>query len=438
MTHSNGRRRVVVTGQGVVTPLGTGVDKFWAAMQRSDCGIREVQSFSTEDLYITIAGEVPDFDPRERLQSKQLLLADKFSQYAGCAAQEAVTQAKLEYPLKDNEAYRAACIIGSGVGGLTTLEFSYKMLFKENKRATHPLTLLKAIGSSASAHVSIEYGIKGPTFGVVSACSTATHSIGLTYRMIREGLVDLGLAGAAEASLNWGATRAWQAMRVLSPDGLWPFAKKRNGTVLAEGAGILMLEEFEHAKARGAPILAEVMGFGMTADAADMVNPSIDGASTAMQIALDDASLAPSDIDYVNAHGTATAVNDINETRAIKRVFGNAANKVSISSTKSMHGHCLGAGGGIEAVAAIKAIGEGYVPATVGLDEPDPECDLDYTPNTGRQREINYAMSNSFAFGGLNAVIVFGRRTEHDNGVEAAEGEGIRHGVIDLALASRV
>ncbi len=398
----------MVTGQGVVTPLGTGVDKFWAAMQRSDCGIREVQSFDTEDLYITIAGEVPDFDPRERLQSKQLLLADKYSQYAGCAAHEAVTQAKLEYPIKDSDSYRAACIIGSGVGGLTTLEFSYKMLFKENKRATHPLTLLKAIGSSASAHVSIEYGIKGPTFGLVSACATATHSIGMTYRMIREGLVDVGLAGAAEASLNWGATRAWQAMRVLSPDGLWPFAKKRNGTVLAEGAGILMLEEYERAKDRGAPILAELMGYGMTADAADMVNPSIDGASTAMQQALDDSGLAPSDIDYINAHGTGTMVNDINETRAIKRVFGNAANKLSISSTKSMHGHCLGAGGGIEAVAAIKAIGENYVPPTVGLDEPDPECDLDYTANTGKTREVNYAMSNSFAFGGLNAVLVFG------------------------------
>jgi nodulation protein E len=408
MTQSDARRRVVVSGHGVVTPLGTGVDKFWAALKKGECGIRQVQSFSTEDLYITIAGEIPDFDPKERLQSKSLLLADKYSQYAGCAAQEAVAMSKLEVPLQGNNAYRAACIIGSGVGGLTTLEFSYKMLFKENKRATHPLTLLKAIGSSASAHVSIEYSIKGPTFGVVSACSTATHAIGLVYRMIREGLVDVGLAGAAEASLNWGATRAWQAMRVLSPDGLWPFAKKRNGTVLAEGAGILMLEELEHAKARGAPILAELLGYGMTADAADMVNPSIDGASTAMQMALDDSHLAPSDIDYVNAHGTATTVNDINETRAIKRVFGNAANKLSISSTKSMHGHCLGAGGGIEAVAAIKVIGEGFIPPTVGLDEPDPECDLDYTPNVGKTREVNYAMSNSFAFGGLNAVIVFG------------------------------
>ncbi len=408
MKHSNGRRRVVVTGQGVVTPLGTGVDRFWSALKAGECGIRQVKGFSTEDLYITIAGEVPDFDPRERLKSKPLLLADKYSQYAGCAAHEAVTRAKLEVPLKDSESYRAACVIGSGVGGLTTLELSYKMLFKENKRATHPLTLLKSIGSSASAHVSIEYGIKGPTFGVVSACSTATHSIGLVYRMIREGLVDMGIAGAAEASLNWGATRAWQAMRVLSPDGLWPFSKKRNGTVLAEGAGILMLEEYERAKERGAPILAELIGYGMTADAADMVNPSIEGASTAMQMALDDAGLSPSDIDYVNAHGTATAVNDINETNAIKHVFGNAANKLSISSTKSMHGHCLGAGGGIEAVAAVKAIQHNFIPPTVGLHDPDPECDLDYTPNAGREREVNYAMSNSFAFGGLNAVLVFG------------------------------
>ncbi len=408
MTQSNGRRRVVVTGQGVVTPLGTGVEKFWTGLKSGSCGIREVESFETDELYITIAGEVPDFDPRERELSKQLLMADKYSQYAGCAAREAVLQSGLETPISDEDAFKTACIIGSGVGGLTTLEFSYKMLFKENKRATHPLTLLKAIGSSASAHVSIEYGIKGPTFGVVSACSTATHSIGVVYQMIKSGLVDTGIAGAAEASLNWGATRAWQAMRVLSPDGLFPFSKTRNGTVLAEGSGILVLEEYEKAKARGAPILAELMGFGMTADAADMVNPSIEGAATAMKIALDEAELAPSDIDYVNAHGTATAVNDVNETRAIKHVFGNAANNLSISSTKSMHGHTLGACGGIEAAASIKAIEEKFVPPTIGLAETDPECDLDYTPNQGKARDVNYVMSNSFAFGGLNAVLVFG------------------------------
>ncbi|MFD0987604.1 beta-ketoacyl-[acyl-carrier-protein] synthase family protein [Methyloligella solikamskensis] len=408
MTKTNGRRRVVITGHGVVTPLGTGVEKFWSGLKAGKVGIREVESFDTQDLYITIAGEVPDFDPKVHLKSRPLMLADKYSQYAGCAAAEAVEMSKIETPIADKEAYRSACVIGSGVGGLTTLEFSYKMLFQENKRATHPLTLLKAIGSSASAHVSIEYGIKGPTYGLVSACSTASHSIGNVYRMIREGLVDFGIGGAAEASLNWGATRAWQAMRVLSPDGLFPFSKNRNGTVLAEGAGILMLEEYEHAKERGAPILAELMGYGSTADAADMVNPSIDGASAAMEMALTDSELSPSDIDYINAHGTATAVNDLNETRAIKRVFGNAANNVSISSTKSMHGHCLGAGGGIEAVAAIKAIEENYVPPTAGLTDPDPECDLDYTPLQGKEREVSYAMSNSFAFGGLNAVLVFG------------------------------
>jgi nodulation protein E len=388
--------------------LGTGVNKFWTALKNGECGIRQVRGFPTEDLHITIAGEVPDFGPMERTLSKQFLLADKYSQFAGCAAKEAVEQSGLEVPLKGEKGYRAACIIGSGVGGLTTLEFSYKMLFKENKRASHPLTLVRAIGSSASAHVSIDYGITGPTFGVVSACSTASHAIGLVFRMIRGGLIDLGLAGAAEASLNWGATRAWQAMRVLSPDGLWPFAKRRNGTVLAEGAGVLMLEEFDHAKARGAKILAELVGFGMTADAADMVNPSIDGASTAMQVALDDGQLSPSDIDYINAHGTATVVNDLNETRAIKRVFGNAVNNLSVSSTKSMHGHCLGAGGAIEAVTAIKAIEENFVQATVGLDESDPECNLNYTPNVGRKRDVSYAMSNSFAFGGLNAVLIFG------------------------------
>ena len=408
MSDSNGRRRVVLTGQGVVTPIGTGVDNFWPALKQGACGIDEVTSFDTDDLYITIAGEVKDFEPKERLPSKQFLLADKYSQFAGSAAHEAVQQSGMEVPLKDEEAYRAACIVGSGIGGITTMEFSYKMLFREGKRATHPLTLLRTISSSAAAHISIEYGIRGPVYGIVSACSTAPHAVGTVYRMIREGLIDLGICGASEASLAWGTTRAWQAMRVLSPDGLWPFSGTRNGTVLGEGAGLFVLEEYERAKARGATILAELVGYGMTSDAADMVNPSIEGASTAMQMALDDARLSPDSINYINAHGTATTVNDINETRAIRRVFGKAAEKLSISSTKSMHGHLLGAGGGVEAVATVQAMRENFAPPTIGLSEPDPECDLDYTPNKGRKREITYAMSNSFAFGGLNAVLVFG------------------------------
>jgi nodulation protein E len=406
MTGPNGARRVVVTGQGVVSAIGTDVGTFWTSLKEGRCGVGQINGFDLQDLYITIAAEVKDFDPRERCPSKPLLLADRYSQFAGAATIEAMTQAGFDGRVPNG--YRAASVIGSGIGGLATMEQGYVDLFIHKKKATHPLTLLRTIASSAAAHVSIEYGIKGPCFGTVSACATATHAIGLVYQMVRSGMIDLGVAGASEACLTFGSMRSWQAMRVLSPDGCWPFAKRRNGTVLAEGAGVLVLEELDHAKARGATPLAELVGFGMTSDAEDMVNPSIEGPTVAMQIALDDARLSPSDIDYINAHGTATTVNDINETRAIRRVFDNAAEKVSISSTKSMHGHCLGAGGGVEAVASIKAIGENFVPPTIGFDEPGEGCDLDYTPNEGRAREVNYAMSNSFAFGGLNAVLIFG------------------------------
>lgn len=406
MTGPNRARRVVVTGQGVVSAIGTGVDAFWSNMRRGACGIGPITNIQLQDLYITIAGEVKDFDPRERCPSKPFMLADRYSQFAGAAAIEAMTQAGFEGRVPNG--HRAASIIGSGIGGLATIESGYVDLFIHKKKATHPLTLLRSIASSAAAHVSIEYGLKGPCFGTVSACATAAHAIGLTFQMIRSGMVDLGVAGASEACVTFGSMRSWQAMRVLSPEGCWPFSKHRNGTVLAEGAGILVLEELEHALARGAKPIAELMGFGMTSDAADMVNPSIEGPTVAMQIALDDAGLGPSDIDYINAHGTATTVNDVNETRAIRQVFGKAADAVSVSSTKSMHGHCLGAGGGVEAVACIKAIEANFVPATIGFDQPGDECDLDYTPNEGRSRQVNYAMSNSFAFGGLNAVLVFG------------------------------
>ena len=396
----------MVTGHGVVTSIGTGVEKFWPEIKRGACGIDEIQAFSTDDLRCKIAGEALDFDPKTHVESRSVRMADRYSQFAGAAATEAVRQAKLEAPFSDG--LRASSIIGTGIGGMTTFEKSYYALFVEKKKATHPLTLLRTIGSSAAAHISIEYGIKGPTFGVVSACSTATHAIGLTVQMIRGGLIDLGIAGATEASLTWGAMRAWQALHVLSSEGCFPFSNKRNGTVLAEGGGVLVLEDYEHAKERDAPILAEILGFGMTADAADMVNPDIDGASTAMKLALDDADLAPADIDYISAHGTATKINDANETNAIKKVFGNSAKDVSISSTKSMHGHCLGGSGAVEASVSIKAIEDNFVPATINLEEPDPQCDLDFTPNEGRHKEVNYVLSNSFAFGGLNAVLVFG------------------------------
>ena len=406
MTNLSNHRRVVVTGMGVSTPLGTGVEKTWEAAKNGDCGVGPIQSFDIEDLHIKIAGEVKDFNPREDLRSRDIFRGDRYSQLAGISAQEAVDQSGIDVPFVNGE--RAACIVGSGIGGLMTLENSYRDLFIKKKKATNPLTLLKAIGSSGAAHVSMEYGIKGPCFGTVSACSTATHAMGLVFGMIRSGQVDLGLCGASEACLNYGSLRAWQALHVLSPEGCRPFSKNRNGTVLAEGAGILMFEELEAAKARGATILSEVLGFGMTSDAADMVNPDIDGPTNAMKIALDDAKLTTSDIDYINAHGTATKVNDVNETRAIRKVFGADAEKLAISSTKSMHGHCLGAGGAVEAALSIKAIQNNFIPPTINLEEVDPECDLDYVPNKGRETKVDFVMSNSFAFGGLNATMIFG------------------------------
>ncbi len=410
-SHMNGARRVVVTGTGVVTPIGNDVPTFWSALKEGKSGIGPLQDIDfpeqyVRDLYIQIACQVKDFDPKKRLKNCLLLLADRYSLLAAYAAHEAFEQSKLEAPLKNP--YRSACIIGSGAGGMNTIEWAYNQLFTKNRRAGDPLLLLKFIGSSAAAHVGIDYGIKGPTFGTVSACATATHAIGLMQRFIRDGVADVGVAGASESAINYGSMKAWQSMRVLSPDGCYPFAKKRNGTVLGEGAGMLVMEELEHARARGAKILAEVKGFGMASDAKDMINPDLDGPKEAMRQALEDAGVAPSEIDYLNAHGTATALNDVNETMAIKEVFGDAAKKLAISSTKSMHGHLLGASGGVEAVACIKAIEEGFVPPTTGLSEPDPRCDLDYVPNVGRNQPVTHAMSNSFAFGGLNAVLVFG------------------------------
>lgn len=410
MSSSSDGRRVVVTGTGVVTPIGLDVAEFWAGIKAGKSGVSELGGFPLEDLKILIAAQIKNFDPKTRLKhfkrDKIITLADRYSWFAAAASDEAVRQSGLEVPF--NNPYRAACIIGSGAGGLVTYEKAYRDLFIENKRATHPLTLLRIIGSSGAAHVGIEFGVKGPTFATCSACSTATHALGIARDYIRHGVVDVAIAGASESVINYGTMKAWQALHVLSPQGCFPFSKKRNGTVLGEGAGILVLESLEHAKARGAKILAELVGYGMTSDSKDMVNPDIEGPAEAMRIALEDARLAPSDVDYLNAHGTATTINDKNETNAIKRVFGSHASKLAISSTKSMHGHPLGAGGGIEAAACIKAIEDGFVPPTIGLDEPGEGCDLDYVPNTGRDLKVRYAMSNSFAFGGLNAVVIFG------------------------------
>ena len=409
MSKTSEKRRVVVTGMGVVTPIGLTVPDFWESIRAGKCGVSELGGFPIEDLKILIAAQIKQLDHKARLRhwkrDKLVTMGDRYSWLAAMAADEAVKMSGLEVPFTDP--YRSACIIGSGAGGLSTLETAYRDLFILNKKATHPLTLLRIIGSSGTSHAGIEFGVKGPTFATCSACSTATHAIGLARDYIQNGVVDVAIAGASEAAITYGTMKAWQALHVLSPEGCFPFSKKRNGTVLGEGAGILVLESYEHAKARGATILAEISGYGMSSDSGDMVKPSVEGPREAMRMALADAGLQTTDIGYLNAHGTATADNDRNETKAIKEVFGEYAYKLPVSSTKSMHGHPLGAGGGIEAVVSIKALQEGFLPPTVGLNDPDPECDLDYVPNVGREKALKHVMSNSFAFGGLNAVLVF-------------------------------
>ena len=410
MSSNKGGRRVVITGTGVVTPIGETVPTFWANIKAGKCGVTELTGIPEDDLKIKIAAQVRGFEHKERLRhfkrDKIIMLAERYTWFAAAAADEAIKQAGIEVPMVNP--YRTACIIGSGAGGLVTFENSYRDLFLLKKKATNPMTLLRIIGSSASAHVGIEFGVKGPTFATCSACSTAAHAIGVARDYIQHGVVDVAIAGASESVINYGTMKAWQALHVLSPEGCFPFSKKRNGTVLGEGAGILVLESYEHAKARGAKILAELVGYGSTSDANDMVKPSVEGPREAMKLALQDAGLDASQIGYLNAHGTATLDNDRNETKAIKELFGAHAAKLPVSSTKSMHGHPLGAGGGIEAVASIMAIQDGFLPPTIGLNDPDPECDLDYVPNVGRKADVTYAMSNSFAFGGLNAVLVFG------------------------------
>ena len=327
-----------------MTSIGQTVPEFWAAAKAGKCGVSALEGFPLEDLKILIAAQIKGFDPKARLKhfkrDKIILHADRYSWFAAAAAEEAVTQAGLTTPMENP--YRSACIIGSGAGGLVTFETAYRDLFIHNKRATHPLTLLRIIGSSAAAHVGIEFGVKGPTFATCSACSTGAHAIGLGRDYIRNGLVDIAVVGASDAPHTYGMMQAWREAQLLSPEGIFPFAKKRNGTVLGEGAGILVLESMYHAKARGAKVLAELCGFGMTADSTEMVHPDGRGASEAMRLALEDAELAPTDIDYVNAHGIATIAGDRNETHALKTAFGAHAYKLAVSSTKSMYGHAMG------------------------------------------------------------------------------------------------
>ena len=397
-------RNVVVTGLGVVSPIGTNVEDYWKALSEGVCGIvRRTAAIGEYSIEMPMA-PVDGVDERIKALGPALIRADRVSQMAALAAAEAIENAGLE--IDEETGLRTACIIGTGIGGQSTFDDAYYAMLRKERRP-HPLTILRLIPNSPASHISILHGLRGPAFAVSSACSTGAHSIGVCADIIRSGAADVGVAGASEAVLTYGALEAWHAMRILSNDVCRPFSKNRSGLVIGEGSGVLVLEEEERAKKRGAPILARLAGFGMNADGKDMINPAVEGAAGAMTTALKDIRIDDPSAVYINAHGTGTLMNDPTETKAIRKVMGAGADALIVSSTKSMHGHLLGAAGGVEAIASIMALNNDLVPPTVNYDEPDPACDLNYAPNEAVARKLELAISNSFAFGGLNAVVAF-------------------------------
>jgi nodulation protein E len=402
-------RRVAITGMGAISPLGVGAEALWRGLREGRSAIGPLHHPDAERLRVKVAAQVPDsFDPATNIDERTLPMLDRTSEFALHAAREAVAQSGLDFR-QDQLGLRTAVIVGTGVGGETTQDEQSRRLYGENAARAHPLTIVRLMTNASASQISIAWGLRGPTFAVASACASANHAIIQAAQMIRWGLADVAITGGTEACLTYGALKAWEAMRVLADDTCRPFSINRRGLVLGEGAGIFVLESMEHAQARGATILAELAGSGMTADATDIVMPSADGAAAAMRQALDDAGLAPQDVDYVNAHGTGTQANDVTESRAIRLAFGAHAERLAVSSTKSMHGHALGASGALELVAVIGALRDSVVPPTANLDEADPACDLDYVPNVGRPMSVRTALSNSFAFGGLNAVLALKR-----------------------------
>jgi nodulation protein E len=400
----SGVQRVVVTGLGAVSPLGHTVGSYWDNLKVGKSGLGPVTlTPANDELTQKIAAEVKDFDPLEHFDERHLATLDRVSQFAIVAAREAIAQSGIVFDMPLS--VRTATIVGTGVGGQTTHDDSFRRVYVEKKNRVFPLTIPKLMVNAPASQVSMDCGLRGPAFAVASACASATHAIGLAFHMVRGGMVDCAVTGGAEACITFGTLRGWEAMRVMSPDACRPFSKGRLGLILGEGAAMMVLEPLERARARGATILGEIVGFGMSADAADLTAPDLGGMVRAMQGALDDAKLAPADIQYVNAHGTGTAANDETETKALHQSFGPHAQKLAISSTKSMVGHALGAAGALELVATLLTVREGVVPPTIGYLEPDPACDLDYVPNKARALSVDAAVSNSFAFGGLNAVL---------------------------------
>ena len=400
-------KRVAVTGWGVVSPIGLDAPAYWSGLVAGRCGIGPISIAPNERLRQKIAAEIKDFDPLVHFAPDRLKVLDRVSQLAVVAAQEAIAGSGLV--LDDGLRPHTACIIGSGAGGQITQDEVFRQFYEEKASRVPPLTIPKMMVSGPASHVSMHFGLEGPAYAVASACASATHAIGQAFHMLRSGAVRCAVAGGAEAGITLGSLKGWEAMRIMAPDTCRPFSKDRLGMVLGEGAAVVVLESFDDAVRRGAEILGEIVGFGMSADARDLISPDEVGMARAMTAALGDGRLAVEDVQYVNAHGTGTAANDVAETSALKRVFGEHARSLAISSTKSMVGHPLGAAGALELVATLMALRAGVAPPTIGYREPDPLCDLDVVPNEARSLAMNAAISNSFGFGGLNAVLAVKR-----------------------------
>jgi 3-oxoacyl-[acyl-carrier-protein] synthase II len=414
---TNGRRRrVVVTGIGLVTPLGTGTEATWQGVVAGRSGVRRITRFDTDCVPVQIAGEIPDFEPDKWLDRKEIKRTDLFVQYALAAAELAVTEARLPMPLA--EPARTGVIIGVGMGGIASLEDAYDAFARREFRRVSPFFIPRIIPNMAAGHVALRFGARGPNFATTSACASGAHAIGEALQLVREGVQDVMLAGGSEAPVTLLGVGGFAAMRALATSfnddptrASRPFDKDREGFVIGEGAGVLVIEALDHALARGARPLAELAGYGSNCDAYHVTQPSPEGAGAAacMSAAIADAGIPADTIGYVNAHGTSTPYNDEAETQAVKQVFGAYAHRLAISSTKSMMGHLLGGGGGVESGLTVLAIARGILPPTINLESPDPACDLDYVPATARETRVAAALSNSFGFGGTNVSLVFRR-----------------------------
>lgn len=400
-------RKVVVTGIGVVSAIGNNAHDFWESLKAGRSGIGQISKIDVSNVKFQHAAEVRGFDPAAYFDDKALTWLDPFAQFGVVAAREAVADSGIEF----SEELKAASgvITGSCLGGKATEDKLYFDLYGENKQRMPPFAIPRAMSNSVASHVSMEYGLTGATFTISTACSSANHAIGQAFWLIRQGTLDAAIVGGSEAPLCFGNLKAWEGMRVVSGDTCRPFSKDRSGMILGEGAAMFVLETLESAEKRGAKIYAEISGFGMSADAHHLTMPLATGAAKAISGALKDGNLPPETVGYINAHGTATQANDVMETEAIRLVFGEHAEKIAVSSTKSMHGHTLGAAGAIEAAATVLALHNSVLPPTANFNEIDPQCDLDVIQNVARPAEIEAAVSNSFAFGGLNAVLAFRR-----------------------------